>query len=67
IPNSAAGQMLETPCIRRYSFMSHPVARMCEVSSDNPAGAANQQERPGFEQWVVGFVGGESRFSKHIH
>jgi hypothetical protein len=27
------------------------------VSSDNPPGAANQQERPGFEQWVVGFFG----------
>jgi hypothetical protein len=25
------------------------------VSSDNPTGAVNQQERPGFEQWVVGF------------
>ncbi len=28
----------------------------CAVSSDNPFGAANQQERPGFEQWVVGFI-----------
>src|ERR687891_652784 len=58
--------MLEPPCIRRYSFMSHPLSRMCEVSSDNPAGAANQQERPGFEQWVVGFVDGEGCFSVPI-
>jgi hypothetical protein len=40
---------------------------MCDVSSDNPAGAANQQERPGFEQWVVGFLEQSFRFSKHIH
>lgn len=26
-------------------------------------GAVNQQERPGFEQWVVGFVDGEGCFS----
>ena len=31
--------------------------------SDNPFGAANQQERPGFEQWIVGFVDGEGCFS----
>jgi hypothetical protein len=58
--------MLETPCIRRYSFMSHPLRRVCGVRSDNPAGAANQQERPGFEQWVVGFVDGEGCFSVPI-
>jgi LAGLIDADG endonuclease len=33
------------------------------MSSDNPAGAGNQQERPGIEQWVVGFVDGEGCFS----
>ena len=33
------------------------------MSSDNPSGAANQQERPGFEQWIVGFVDGEGCFS----
>jgi hypothetical protein len=33
------------------------------MSSDNPPGAVNQQERPGFEQWVVGFVDGEGCFS----
>jgi hypothetical protein len=26
------------------------------MDSDNPTGADNQQERPGIEQWVVGFV-----------
>ncbi|MEA2902041.1 MAG: hypothetical protein QOH36_1928 [Actinomycetota bacterium] len=36
------------------------------MSSDNPFGAANQQERPGFEQWVVGFVDGEGCFSVPI-
>ena len=29
------------------------------MESENPSGADNQQERPGFAQWVVGFVGGE--------
>jgi len=33
------------------------------MSSDNLPGAVNQQERPGFEQWVVGFVDGEGCFS----
>jgi hypothetical protein len=33
------------------------------MGSDNPTGAVNQQERPGFEQWVVGFVDGEGCFS----
>ena len=33
------------------------------MSSENPPGAVNQQERPGFEQWVVGFVDGEGCFS----
>ena len=36
------------------------------MGSDNPAGADNQQERPGFEQWVVGFVDGEGCFSVPI-
>ncbi len=36
------------------------------MDSDNPAGADNQQERPGFEQWVVGFVDGEGCFSVPI-
>jgi len=33
------------------------------MSSENPAGADNQQERPGIEQWAVGFVDGEGCFS----
>ena len=33
------------------------------MHSDNPSGAGNQQERPGLEQWVVGFVDGEGCFS----
>ena len=33
------------------------------MASDNPSGAGNQQERPGLEQWVVGFVDGEGCFS----
>ena len=33
------------------------------MDSHNPSGAVNQQERPGFEQWVVGFVDGEGCFS----
>ena len=31
--------------------------------SQNPSGADNQQERPGIEQWIVGFVDGEGCFS----
>ena len=33
------------------------------MKSHNPTGAVNQQERPGFEQWIVGFVDGEGCFS----
>jgi hypothetical protein len=33
------------------------------VSSDNPTGADNQQERPWLEQWIVGFTDGEGCFS----
>ena len=33
------------------------------MSSDNLSGAVNQQERPGVEQWAVGFVDGEGCFS----
>ena len=36
------------------------------MESDNPSGADNQQERPGFAQWVVGFVDGEGCFSAPI-
>ena len=33
------------------------------MCGDNPSGAGNQQERPGIEQWIVGFVDGEGCFS----
>ena len=33
------------------------------MRGDNLSGAGNQQERPGLEQWVVGFVDGEGCFS----
>jgi hypothetical protein len=33
------------------------------MCSENPSGADNQQERPGIEQWIVGFVDGEGCFS----
>ena len=33
------------------------------MGSENPSGADNQQERPGVEQWIVGFVDGEGCFS----
>jgi hypothetical protein len=37
------------------------------MGSENPIGADNQQERPGFAQWVVGFVDGEGCFSVPMH
>ena len=36
------------------------------MSGDDPSGAGNQQERPGIEQWIVGFVDGEGCFSVPI-
>jgi hypothetical protein len=33
------------------------------MTGDNLPGAGNQQERPGIEQWIVGFVDGEGCFS----
>jgi hypothetical protein len=33
------------------------------MGSHNPIGADNQQERPGIEEWTVGFVDGEGCFS----
>ena len=69
--------MLETPSIRRYSFMSHPVSRVAGMFSDNPTGAVNQQERPDSSgwmdrvprdlgNWVAGFVDGEGSFNVPI-
>jgi hypothetical protein len=37
------------------------------VFSENVSGADNQQERPGIEQWIVGFVDGEGCFSCPIY
>jgi len=36
------------------------------MESENPSGADNQQERPGFAEWIVGFVDGEGCFSVPI-
>ena len=69
--------MLETPCIRQYSFMSHLVRTMRGVNSDNLSGADNQQERPGSSAWldsvphdvghyIAGFVDGEGSFNVPI-
>jgi hypothetical protein len=55
--------MLETPCIRQYSFTVIPLGDNVTMSSENLCGAVNQQERPDAEQWVVGFVDGEGCFS----
>ena len=32
-------------------------------ASDNPLSADNQQERPGIDEWIVGFTDGEGCFS----
>ena len=37
------------------------------MCGDNPSSAGNQQERPGIEQWIVGFVDGEGCFSVPIY
>src|SRR5918911_782333 len=69
--------MLETPSIRQYSFMSHPLRRLCNMSSDNLSGADNQQERPSSSAWldsipadvghyIAGFVDGEGSFNVPI-
>src|SRR5688572_31886918 len=55
--------MLETPCIRRYRIFVTPSQEDDGMIGDNPYGADNQQERPGIEQWIVGFVDGEGCFS----
>ncbi len=55
--------MLETPCIRQYSFTVTPQGDNVAMISENLCGAVNQQERPGAEQWAVGFVDGEGCFS----
>ncbi len=58
--------MLENP-EASCGYSSTDVSASCEdetMDSENLAGDPdNQQERPGFEQWVVGFVDGEGCFS----
>src|SRR5215813_3055476 len=69
--------MLETPSIRRYSFSVTPSCESAMVSSENPTGADNQQERPSSSSWldaippdlghyVAGFVDGEGSFNVPI-
>src|SRR5437899_10962706 len=69
--------MLETPCIRRYSFTVTPLGDNVTMSSDNPTGAVNQQERPSSSTWldavpphvghyIAGFVDGEGSFNVPI-
>ena len=69
--------MLETPSIRRYSFTCHTLSVGCDMSSENPSGADNQQERPSTAAWldaiphdlghyVAGFVDGEGSFNVPI-
>jgi hypothetical protein len=52
--------------LRESGGTRSPVTPSCEgvqMNSENPSGADNQQERPGIEQWVVGFTDGEGCFS----
>ena len=69
--------MLETPSIRRYSFMSVARDSVANMSSDNPSGADDQQERLAHSSWldripedvghyVAGFVDGEGSFNVPI-
>src|SRR5436190_23448426 len=69
--------MLETPSIRRYSFIVTPSRESTTMSSENPPGADNQQERPSSLSWldaippdlghyVAGFVDGEGSFNVPI-
>jgi hypothetical protein len=57
--------------------LSHPLRRVLDMSSDNPSGAVNQQERPSSAEWldalpadlgnwVAGFVDGEGSFNVPI-
>src|SRR5262245_15974597 len=57
--------MLETPYVSGGTrpSPSHPLRRVRSMGSDNPTGADNQQERPGLEQWIVGFTDGEGCLS----
>src|SRR5271170_7826344 len=56
--------MLEYPCMPRYSFGNQAPDGVCELSSDNPSDADNQQER--LIGWITGFVDGEGCFSINL-
>ena len=57
----------EPRCIRCYQARCRTANLGFDfVLGDNASGAGNQQERPGFEQWTVGFVDGEGCFSVPI-
>lgn len=43
--------------------MSDPTVSVVGMAGDNVFGADNQQERLGYEKWIVGFVDGEGCFS----
>lgn len=69
--------MLETPSIRRYSFVSVARGSVAAMSSENPSGADDQQERLAQSAWleripgdlghyVAGFVDGEGSFNVPI-
>ena len=53
----------EHPVVLVHIPLSHPFGMTVHMSSENPSGAGNQQERPGSEEWIVGFVDGEGCFS----
>jgi hypothetical protein len=63
--------MLENPAYPVGTrFLSYLLFRVGGMNSDKPTGVwpeeatpDNQQERPGLEQWIVGFVDGEGCFS----
>lgn len=63
---SAAGYLLGNPRILRYRKLSSALLIVEGMTGDKPTGAGNQQERPGYEQWIVGFVDGEGCFSVPI-
>src|ERR1044071_1164493 len=59
--------MLENPCIRSVLIHVTPPSYGGRMGSDNPAGADNQQERPGISaEWIVGFVDGEGCFGVSV-
>jgi LAGLIDADG endonuclease len=63
--------MLESPCIRRYSFVVTPLGDTVTMGSDNPSGGDHQQETAEINSldahWVVGFVDGEGCFCVSLH